>query len=246
MNVEIRVDPSRALHGLAYVEKQVRYATAVALTRAGKIVEAELRSTMAAQFDRPTPWTLRSTYTQPATREKLVAVVEFKNRQDSKNRLTAAQILGHHFTGGERAHKQLELWLMRAGYISGGEFVAPGDGARLDQYGNLSRGQIAQILSQLRAGADPSQYATDSTRSKRNQRRAGVMFWSRGDRLRRGVWMRASSADGSSLKPILMVIKRPTYRRLLNLEEIGVRVMKDRFGDEMRRSLIDALATARR
>lgn len=246
MRLDVHVDIRQALERLNLADKQVRFAAAVALTRTAKHVEESLRDTLRSEFDRPTEFTLRSTFTEGAKPSNLHATVWFKNRQASKNRLSSSDILGHHFSGGTRQHKGLEQWLMRAGLISPGEFVAPGEAAKLDQYGNLSRGQIAQILSQLRAGADPTQYATKSKRSKRNQQRAGLMFWSRGGKLPRGVWMRFSFAFGSAVKPILIVIGRPQYQQTIDLPELGKRIARARFDDEFRRALQFALATARR
>lgn len=245
MRIDVSVDISGALRKLDLAEKQVRFAAAVALTRTAKAVEAELQRELRSEIDRPTPFTLRSTFTQPATKSSLVATVWFKDRLASKNRKSASEMLGHHFSGGSRQHKALEGWLTKAGYISPGEFVAPGDAAKLDQYGNLSRGQVAQILSQLRAGADSSQYATKSRRSKAKQARAGQMFWSRGGRLPRGVWMRFGFAIGSAVKPILIVVSRPDYGQMFDLPELGRRVARARFDAEFRMALRTALATAR-
>ncbi len=245
MKLNVTVDIRRALERVQAVEKQMKFATAVALTRTAKDVERALRDELRSEIDRPTPYTLKSTYTDGAKPSKLEATVWFKNRSFGKNRRSSSDILGHLFTGGTRKHKALEEWLMRAGYISPGEFVAPGEAAKLDQYGNLSRGQIAQILSQLKAGADPTQYATKSKRSRRNQQRAGVMFWSRGGKLARGAWMRHSFGFGSAVKPILIVVGRPDYGVMFDLDELGRRVSRARFDGHFRDALRVALATAR-
>ncbi len=245
MRLDVSVDVRRALDRVRAADKQVRFATAVALTRTAKDVERALQAELRSEIDRPTPYTLKSTYTDVAKPAKLEATVWFKNRNLGKNRRSSSDILGHLFSGGTRQHKALEEWLMRAGYISPGEFVAPGDAAKIDQYGNLSRGQIAQILSQLKAGADPTQYATKSKRSQRKQQRAGVMFWSRGGKLPRGVWMRHSFGFGSAVKPILIVVGRPDYGVMFDLDELGRRVSRAKFDGHFREALRMALATAR-
>ncbi|MDF5999583.1 hypothetical protein P4050_14390 [Pseudomonas aeruginosa] len=47
--------------------------------------------------------------------------------------------------------KASERNLRARGILPAGMFVVPAEGARLDQYGNMSRGQMIQILSGLGA-----------------------------------------------------------------------------------------------
>ena len=245
MQIAVSVDSLKVSRRLDLQSKQVRFATAVALTRTAKAVEADLAKQITTEFDRPTRYTQRAVYTDPATKTKLEATVWFKNRLISGNRRTASDILGHHFRGGTRQRKALEEWLERAGYISAGEYVAPGSGAKLDRYGNMSRGQVTQILSQLRAGPDVTQYATSSTRSRRSRARSGELFWSRGGRLARGAWMRPKASRSGAPIPILLVIDTPQYDKSLDLEATGVRISRARFEAEFRTALRVALATAR-
>jgi hypothetical protein len=173
--------------------------------------------------------------------QALVASTGLKDRPFGKNRMGMNETLGHLFEGGQRRRKAIEGWLQRAGYISAGEYVVPGEGARIDSYGNMSRGQVQQILSQLRAGPDSSAYATRSLRSKRAQRAAKLMFWSRGGRLPRGVWAR----DGVGLKPILIVVGRAGYYRRINLERITRRVVGVEYQKRFAAEYAKALRTAR-
>jgi hypothetical protein len=158
-----------------------------------------------------------------------------------------SELLAHQFAGGGRTWKGLERWLHRAGLIGAGEFVAPGAGARLDSFGNLSRGQIQQIISQLRIGGDPQQFASKSARSRRNVKKAGRIFWARGNardgHLPRGAWIDQGGAVG--LRPLLLVVSRPSYRRRIELERIGRDVVAREFQGEFDKAMRDALATAR-
>lgn len=196
-------------------KKQVPFATAKTLTDLAKNTEKETYAQMRSVWDRPTPFVMRGLRTKPATKRDLTAQVFVKDwSPGGKNTRGLADIIGHQFAGGSRQRKALEYHFERAGLISAGEYLAPGEGARLDQYGNLSRGQTQQIMSQMRVGLDPYSWSTKSTRSRRNVKKAGAMFWSRGGRLPRGVWMRA----GAGVKPILIVISRPNYRQTINLQ----------------------------
>lgn len=247
ITMKVTFDTRQVKRYLSDLERnQLPFATAAALTRTAKRVQNELLEEMKREFDRPTPWTLRSTFIAPATKRKLEATVGLKDRPYPGNRLSSAQILAHQFAGGGRHVKGVEMWLRRAGYLGANEFVTPGQGARLDRYGNMSRGQVQQILSQLKAGLDPAAHASQSTRSKRNVRRAGAIFWSRGEgrtaHLPRGAWQR----HGLHLvKPLLIAVASPSYTRRINLRAIGEKVVREHAQREFNEALATALRTAR-
>jgi len=220
--------------------KQVPFATAKTLTKMAQLGQKEVQAEMQREFDRPTPFTLRSVYMKRAEKHNLQAMVYIRNSAAAKSK-PLNETLKHEFSGGQRERKRLEYWLERAGLISANEFVVPGEGAKLDRYGNISRGQVQQVLSQLRAGPDPYAYKSNSTRSKRNVKASGGFFWSRGGKFPRGAWMR----NGASVKPILLVIKAPVYRQRINMNAIVSRVIDTRFEAEFRKNLADAIRTAR-
>lgn len=223
------------------VRKQIPFATALALTKTAQRVHGRVIDEMKNKFDRPTPFTLKSLYVSPAKKQNLQAAVFLKDRPAGKNPNALSEILNQQFAGGGRIRKRLEMWLQRAGYISSNEFVAPGAAAKLDRYGNISSGQVQQILSQLRAGPDAAAYASNSARSQRSQARAGKMFWSRGGKLPRGVWMRV----GAGVKPVLLVISTPAYQRRINLDAIADKVVAQHFDAEFKSAFDMALRTAR-
>ena len=220
--------------------KQIPFATAKTLTKLAQLGQKEVQAEMQREFDRPTPFTLNSVRIKSATPQNLQAMVYIRNSAAAKSK-PLNETLKHEFSGGQRERKRLEYWLERAGLISANEFVVPGEGAKLDRYGNISRGQVQQVLSQLRAGPDPYAYKSGSARSKRNVKRAGEFFWSRGGKLPRGAWMR----NGASVKPILLVIKAPVYRQRINMNAIVSRVIDTRFEAEFRKNLNEAIRTAR-
>lgn len=227
--------------------KQVNFAAAKALTQTAKKVQAAVVREMETAFDRPTPYTLRSLFIKPAKPAELIAIVGLKDRAGSKSAMPPAELLAHQFAGGGRAWKGLERHLQRVGLLGPGEFVAPGAGARLDRYGNMSRGQIAQLMSQIRIGIDPYQYATKSARSRRSVKKAGRILWARGrardGHLPRGAWIDMGPPVG--LRPLLLVVSRPTYRRRIDLERIAREVVAREFKPTFTAALSDALRTAR-
>jgi hypothetical protein len=113
----------------------------------------------------------------------------------------------------------------------------------LDVYGNMSRGQIQKVLSQLRTGPDSSTYQTKSKRSRSKRIDVGY-FWSHGGKLKRGVWARYRLGFGSAVKPVLLVVNRVSYRQRIDLQRIAhVRVDRDfnrLFSVEMQKAIATA------
>jgi len=249
VNVVVKTDISEGLRFLDQrVQRQVPFAAKNALNQVATLGKAAVVKDMSVRFDRPTPFTLRSLYIKYATTASLKAMVYVKDRELAKSK-PLAESIGHEFSGGTRIRKRLEYWLTSAGYISSNEFVVPGAGAKLDAYGNMTRGQIQQILSQLRAGPDAAAFSSDSKRSKSKVARAGEYFWSYGStrghngNLTRGVWHRKSG--GRYLKPVLLVIGRPSYRRRIDMDRIVGDVADRQFDLLFGKALSQAIATAR-
>ena len=116
-----------------------------------------------------------------------------------------------------------------------GWYAVPGAGARLDAYGNISRGQIVQILSQLRAGTErgslrhmakgDDRKAISSRR--RAQGRAGGEFLAMPERrgkLKPGVYLlqgrdfgaRIGYGRSARLVPVLVYVRQVAYARRLD------------------------------
>lgn len=235
------------IKALERTDKQVRFAVAKSLTQTAKIAQTALVKEMRGKFDNPTPYTLRSTFVKPATRDNPVAVVGIKDVSPSKTAASPAELLGHQFLGGNRLRKNLENYLTAAGLLGKGEYIVPASGARLDQYGNISRGQVQQIMSQLRLGLDPNAWKSKSTRSKRNVKKAGRIFWSRGGfrdaHLARGAWIDLGGSVG--IRPLLAVVKRPAYRPRIDIDRVAKTVVAQHWDHVFEKNLANALATAR-
>lgn len=249
LKINVKVDGLKSLQAhLRGLEKQLPFATAKALTQTAKKAQARLVGEMKAKFSNPTDYTLDSTFVKPAQKRNLTAVVGLRDRLAKKAHLSMAETLAHHFTGGDRAWKKLEVHLNRAGLIGRGEYVVPGAGATLDAHGNMNRGQIAQIMSQLRLGLNPQNWSSKSRRSRRNVTKAGRIFWARGNErdrhLRRGAWIDMGGSVG--LRPLLIVVKGARYRRRFDLERMTCEVVAKEWPSAFGAALADAMATAKR
>lgn len=123
-------------------------------------VQAAERREMQDSFDRPTPNTLRGVYVQRTKNRVPVAEVGLSRGLESSNRNRGpGRYLAPQIEGGSRRLKALEKLVGSlpsgkgdvTGLSSGGAFyLVPARFAKLDAYGNVSRGQIVQIMSQLR------------------------------------------------------------------------------------------------
>ena len=232
---------------------QMPYATAVALTRTAKAAKEEIERQLPSLIDRPTPYTMKGFRLYPATKVKLVATVDFR---DAFGRGSSARdYLSPLVFGGKRKIKAFERSLQRTGLLPSGYAALPGSAAKTDAYGNMSRGQIVQILSYFKSFGEQGYSAnmTDKKRSalargnKRTGSRGIEYFVGRpgGGRLPLGVWQRISfGAAGTAIKPVIIFVSLPSYRQQLDVPGIAKRVIDERFAQELQRAVGDAMRTA--
>jgi len=148
------------LQGLKGMERQIPYAAANGLNTTTRKVKGGLYVRMGFIFDRATPFTMNSLQMTPARapRGPLQSEIWFK---DPPNLGQKGHYLLPQVHGGARPIKPFEMGL-------GGRFVVPSRHAKLDQYGNLGRGQITKLLS-ISGGFRESGFAMN-TRSAAKKR----------------------------------------------------------------------------
>lgn len=226
--------------------KQVRYATAVALTRTAWGVTVAESAEAGKVFDRPAPQTLKAFAVEKATKENLTAVVSMKGRDQG---LPADEYLMPEVLGGARPMKRSEIMLQAAGILPTGMQTAPGRGAKLDAYGNMARGQLAQILSYFQTygittlnSPRMNMTAAKSARLKKIGAYFVVSPAGRKTALAPGIWQRAGAG---SIKPIIMFIKPPNYRQRFNFEKVAEQHVQDTFSGQFEQAYADAVRTAR-
>ncbi len=222
-------------------EDQVPFATALTLTRTGQDVKAEIDRQLPQVFDNPTAYTRAGFRLYPANKRNLRALVIF--REDARHFLNAQ------VTGGQRSMKALERALQATKALPPGMMAVPAQGARLDRYGNVDRGQIVQVLSQLRitmtAGYSRNM-SHDARASIRAQKRAGGRFFVArpGSGLHAGVYQR--ELLGRNITPVFLFVRSATYKVRLPVDEIARRVIDLRLPGNFASAWQQALATARR
>jgi hypothetical protein len=211
-------------------KKQIPFASMYSLTLTARDIAWEEIGVMQRVFDRPTPYTLNALRTIPATFQKLIATVEFKDFGGTP----AKRFLNPHVNGGPRSQKSSEIQI--APLMKGYSYLVPAAGYPLDQYGNMSRGTIRKILSQLKVSRNPDANASQSRRS-RGKRSAQAFFIPKGGRV-------VLERKGRDVRPVLVGIRSPRYRKRFPFYETAEAVLKDRLDINFEVAFQRAMATS--
>jgi len=186
------------------------YAAATALTRTVKRAQAAVIASMESDFDRPTRYTLNSTFIKIASKDDLTARIGVKN--EAAGGTTPENFLAPEVFGGGRREKRFEVAMRRAGFMRAGERAMPGAGVAKDAYGNVSASTISGVLRQTGSG-------------KGGRIFAGTV----GRRGTRGIWQR----NGRSLKPLfIFTTAQPHYAMRLDFQASAEQAVKLHYTDE--------------
>lgn len=207
-------------------QKQIPFATALALTRTGQKIKAEERATVSRVFDRPTPWTLNSLMLKPATKQKPEANVWFKD-QVSQGTPAGSYLLPEVY-GGERSHFRFEGALRAAGVLGRDEYAIPASGAPRNAYGNLNRGIYGRVLSDLGAGG------------KEASGTARIFVGTVGRA--HGIFQ-ATGKDAKLL--FVFTTKVPAYRKRFPFFDVAAKVQESTYQEEFTKALDEAIRTAK-
>ena len=242
LNISVKTDIDKLLPKLAAVgSRQAPFAVAMALTKTGQKAQAEVKKAMPNVFDRPTPYTLNSTYLRPATKTRLEALVKIKD--EAFKGIPANKYLHAQAFGGGRNLKRSERSLQIKGHLKDGLQVVPGSGMPLDAYGNVRSGQMTRILSAVQASSDPYQNQTKASLKRSRSRKKAEYFVGApaGGRLPLGVYERKAR----QIKPMLLFVKPGRYKKRLPFHDIVARVTREEFEAQLYLAIQRALATAR-
>ena len=179
---------------LEFSNRRLDAAMATALTRTAVAARNEVKREMVRVFDRPTPFTLNSLWIQTATgnastagQDRIPVPGDNVNTRTVRSRYLEAMVyvkddlaggglakpyLLPQVEGGSRPIKRFEKLLQDAGAMPRGWFAIPGNGARLDRFGNMRQSQIVEILSRFRAFQLAG--STQNRTARSTKRRAGT------------------------------------------------------------------------
>lgn len=225
------------------VQKQMRFARIVALTKTAKLAQQAVIAQMPVVFDRPTPFALRSTYVEPATKKQEPATSAVGIRGVARKVSKAGGYMRAQVYGEDRPLKGSERRLREAGLLPAGMWVVPGYGATIDAYGNMARGQVVAVLSKLQLIREAERSQSGGRRKgKRNTKYGKAQYFvSRGGRLPAGIYERV----GRQIKSIMMFVKQPVYQVRLPMKAIVKEIVDKNMKSEYLAALKQAMATAK-
>lgn len=226
---------------------QVKAAAVKALNATGYDVIDALKEEMRFAFDRPTPYTLNSLRLSPKAAPSSMIAKIAPAEWAGKGTL-AKNYLGPEIFGGERKQKRSERALESNGVLPRGMFTVPGNGAKLDSYGNMDLGQLRQILSYFGSAEARRGYTanmTDKTKARllKGSKRTGFgysYFAIRKPRgLRPGIYKKMNFGFGRSVPvPMLMFVNKPTYRKRYRWHEVASKIAKEMFERNLAAAMI--------
>lgn len=239
MTLALRVNAAAGLaEALSDQARDVRFAAVLATTRTAQAVQRAEIAEMQRVFDRPTRWTLRGTYLKPATKADPEAEVRLKD-DIALAGAPAAAFLPAQIEGGPRRHKRFERSLQYVGLLPAGMYAVPGRGAQLDGYGNMNRGQIVKILSDLRATSDPTQHRSDVKKGRGKRKNERYKVIPAGRRMPAGVYLQGATTKQQRL--VIAYVKAPAYRKRLDWYGVAERTIDEEFPRQFEAALERAL-----
>lgn len=219
MQIRVTHNAGRISSALQDLSWAVSYAAATALTKSAYDATKAIYAEMDTVFDRPTPYAKRSLRVQGATKHNLVA--EIRPREFGGG-TPVWKYLGPQVSAGRpRQPKRYEVALQARGVLPAGMITAPGRGAKLDAYGNLSRGQIKSMLTWFGASSDAHQNRTAKS-TKRRKSSWSVMR-------RNGRPFAIAQRTSAGIAVVLVFISSASYRPRLDLDRVAQETTNARF-----------------
>ena len=232
MELKLKFNPKLFTEAPERLAKNMRFASAVALTRTAVEIKDREVQTMRSVFDRPTPWTLNSLGVKPATKTDLVALV----RKREFGASSAGHIIGPHIEGGgSRGKRRFEQAV--------GGFIVPGENMPLDKYGNVKPATYVKVLSQLKLQKDSTANASKSKRSR--SKRIGETYFRQGNI----IFVRTSRDRGAgsgrdNFYPAFIITRPPKYRLRFRYFETGQKAFDELFPAQLDRDIGQAIRDA--
>jgi hypothetical protein len=214
--------------------KQVRFATAKALTDTAAAVKAAIPAAMAQQLDRPTEFTKRGVYLKAARREDLRAEVGFQGIQ--------AGYLQYQVFGGDRRPTRKALRLPTNIPLDASGNLPPRTIARLIQAAQQGKfGKGVQRRLGLDAAGKPGE------RRKRNAAAGPSLFYGkpRGLKWPVGIYRRVPGRPGKLIPIIVFPAQRAKYKKRFDFYGLADRTVQAEWPRKIEAALQYALATAR-
>lgn len=205
-------------------KRQLPFATKEAINATAERIKKAEQGAMKQYFDKPTKWTLNSMRIDYAKKHRPMGRVYFKEAAGKGT--PAYKYLSVEEQGGQRRDKGFEKWLRHAGYLPAGWYVVPARGARLNQYGDVSKGMHTKVLAALKSGGKTAGYFVPGPKSA----------------LAPGIYRRLKTRVRAVF---IFVNKKPTYRPRLPWYPVAQKTFDRHFEREFDKAFERAIRTAR-
>lgn len=219
----------KTLAHLAGMQKQVRFAAAVALTRTAQDIRDAMPGLMERELDRPTSFTKRGLFVTPARRDNLTAVVGFMDRQ--------ARYMGLQIEGGTRQPGPRGIKL-------------PGN-ITLNSFGNIPKGVIDQLKRMAQDGTLARGIGRRLGLGNRRKGTAPIELFlgkpaGRGwEKAPMGIWRRVPGSPGKLIPVIVFEDTPARYRPRFHFQREADAVVRRTWAANFDRAFADAMRTAR-
>ncbi len=248
ITLDIKSELPTAIRWTDAITKQLPWAIAKAMTESAKKAQVALKAQTPRYVDRPTRFTMNSTFVRFASPKKLEAWVGFKDFAPKGT--PAAKYLQPMVGGGTRVQKATERQLSAAGVLPSGSFIVPTGVTplKLNAYGNLAGSTYTQVLSRLKAFGQQGYTANVSgakrSQSKRSQR---DYFVGTPGGLPLGIYARLGKRPKGGGLPrgfhtAFYVTRQPRYQPTFPVQKILDSTYRNTFGPHLRSALERELA----
>jgi hypothetical protein len=222
MHINLSSNIAQVIRGADRFSSQVPFAVASALTATAKEIQREMPSELQRDLDKPTDFTQRGFYIEPARKERLQASVGVKAAQ--------AEYLRYQVQGGVRPPKRKALRLPSV--------------VQLDSHGNMPAGLVRQLVTRAKAG----KRATKAQARRFGVSQAVDLFYGEpGDGRPAGIYKRVvTSSTVHRLVPVVVMPKQSArYERRFDFYAKAKRTAERVFVARLDQAWRRALATAR-
>lgn len=260
--ITVSADIKEAQRALDVVSKrQIPYATVLTLNALAETAKKQTEREIISKLDRPTNYSRNMMRVKYANKASLTSQVKVKDTATVTKRGFRGpdQVLGHLFDGGKRQGKGFEGLLVRSGVMPKGMWAVPGEGAKLDMYGNIERSLLIQLLAYFKSFQESGFRAnmTDKSRASFDKRTAkkikgastsqfSVIKTKKPGGLHPGIWQHIGFGSGKAIKPIIMFVsKEPVYDRYFDLDKTTRQVIDRDAAAEFDKAMDYAIATAK-
>lgn len=219
ITLNIESELPKAIRWTDAMTKQLPFAISKALNNTAFDIRNSLNGATRQYFNNPVPFTQRAFLVNRSNKRNLTVDIYAERRR--------ARYLRTLISGGQRGQKPFELRFLSEAQASmpKGSRLVPAS-IRLTPAGNVSLASLRKIQQQLASKGRNSVFIGKPTG---NSRPAGIY---------------QRTAQGK-LKPLFIATPQASYRAMFPMQEIGTKVAERRFGQYLRSSLEQAIATAR-